>query len=114
VSSQDVTAAKLALSRRLRELGASSPETSANEFINDLIEWGWQMNPDRQRRPYPARPDEWCRIHAGGHRDDCRGCRADQLAGEKPSSYTTDPRRDCDTSTEVAHLRGLIRKDESA
>jgi hypothetical protein len=24
---------------------------------------------------------------------------------------TTDPRRDCDTSTEVAHLRGLIRGD---
>jgi hypothetical protein len=27
---------------------------------------------------------------------------------------TTDPRRECDTSAEVAHLRGLIRKDESA
>jgi hypothetical protein len=47
-------------------------------------------------------------------RDRCDVCGQGEHMPTDHNYQPTDPRRDCDTSTEVAHLRGLIRKDESA
>jgi len=78
-----------ALEGRLGAWGVESPAGKAREFINDLIEWGWQMNPNYERRPHPPSPDQVCPHHPGGHRDACRGCRADQLAGDQPPVRNT-------------------------
>jgi hypothetical protein len=47
-------------------------------------------------------------------RDRCDVCGQGEHMPTDHTYQPTDPRRDSDTSTEVAHLRGLIRKDESA
>jgi len=84
VSAQDITRAATALEGRLNAWGVDSPAGKAREFINNLIDWGWQMSPEHERRPHPPKPNEVCPYHPGGHRDACRGCRADQLAGDAP------------------------------
>ena len=62
MSQLDVLEAKRALAHRLREWGIEDDAyMNAAGFIDDLVRRGWQMDPKRENRPQPPKPNAACR-----------------------------------------------------
>lgn len=83
----DVIEAKKALAVRLRLWGVEvDAAKKADGFIDDLVGRGWQMAPFRETRPQPPKAEQQCPSHLGQRAGNCGGCRADQLAEDRPPS----------------------------
>lgn len=108
MSSQDITRAATMLEGRLRVWGVENPAGKARDYVNDLVEAGWIMSPEREQRPHPPTFDEMCRLHPGSHANDCRGCRADQIAGEPRNRNAVRATQRDEYQTHVDQLRDLL------
>lgn len=84
MSQLDIHNAKRALGARLVAWGIEdAPAAKATGFIDDLVELGWMMSPQRESRPGAPKASEMCPMHRASFADHCSGCRADELAGDE-------------------------------
>jgi hypothetical protein len=82
--------------------GVDAPKSKARQLMADLIAMGWQLDPNREQRPHPPTANEMCPLHPGCHAQNCRGCRADQLAGTESPARASGRRGDYTAGVKLA------------
>lgn len=86
--------------------GAGNYVTDTPKRVLEAGPW-WkaaEMNGTANATPTPPKRTEDCPSHPGGFKGNCRGCRADQLAGDK----SPQPAPKADSSTGAALCRSLL------
>jgi hypothetical protein len=93
MSALDIREAKRSLAWWLREWGVlEDSERKARQFIDDMVDRGWQMAPEREVRPIPPRRDQDCKRHPGQHASHCGLCRVEKY-GADDEPVTDEDRR---------------------
>lgn len=110
MSGLDIRNAKISLAWWLREWGVTDdPERKARQFIDDMVDRGWQMAPDRETRPIPASKADECPKHPGQHENWCSLCRVEQYTASDEEQPTPPRGRPVPVPPEFKAARAALR-----
>lgn len=103
-------------------VAAADPQSRTPARINEGDFRGWKaacvasgtlsLDPADKPTPRPPRSDEACAVHAGGWRDNCAGCNADQLTASPPLARFGEHQRSAPNDTYREARKALRNRQE--